>query len=75
MARKIGSALVPPFGAAAMGLHVTSSIGVAFVDRTDVSANEVMAQADNALHRAKRAGRATFAVATLSGEASARKAS
>lgn len=63
VARKIGQALEPAFGEAAGGLTLTSSIGVAFVDSTrNLSPNEIIAKADEALYRAKRAGRATFAM-------------
>jgi diguanylate cyclase (GGDEF)-like protein/PAS domain S-box-containing protein len=69
VARKIGQALGPAFGEAAAGLTLSSSIGVAFVDAgTQVTPEEIIAKADEALYRAKRAGRATFAVTEWSSD-------
>ncbi|RQP26593.1 diguanylate cyclase domain-containing protein [Piscinibacter terrae] len=69
VARKIGQALGPAFGEAAGGLALSSSIGVAFVDAgTKVTPEQIIAKADEALYRAKRAGRATFAVTEWSSD-------
>jgi diguanylate cyclase (GGDEF)-like protein len=62
VAQKIGQALEPAFGPAAMGLAVRSSIGVAYVDGESLEPAELIAGADQALYQAKRAGRATYAV-------------
>jgi diguanylate cyclase (GGDEF)-like protein len=43
---------------------VTSSIGVAYCDGDDATAEDIVARADNALYRAKRGGRNTFALTT-----------
>jgi diguanylate cyclase (GGDEF)-like protein/PAS domain S-box-containing protein len=69
VARKIGQALGSAFGEAAGGLTLSSSIGVAFVDSgTQVTPEQIIAKADEALYRAKRAGRATFAVTEWSSD-------
>lgn len=62
VAEKVGQALQPAFGAAAMGVSVGASIGLAYVDGQDVTPGQLIAQADQALYAAKRAGRGTYAV-------------
>jgi diguanylate cyclase (GGDEF)-like protein/PAS domain S-box-containing protein len=62
VARKIGETMRIPVMLDAQMLHVTSSVGVAFVDGVDVTPAEVVSKADAALYEAKRAGRNTYAM-------------
>jgi diguanylate cyclase (GGDEF)-like protein len=43
-------------------INITTSIGVALADRPDLTAEQVLTEADRALYEAKRAGRATFMI-------------
>ena len=65
VARKIGVGLKPAFSLGTRSIGVTCSVGVAFVDRDAVSGTDLIAKADAALYDAKRAGRDTFAIATM----------
>ena len=65
VARKIGVGLKPAFSLGTRSIGVSCSIGVAFVDRDAVSGTDLIAKADAALYDAKRAGRDTFAIATM----------
>ena len=67
VARKIVDELRPPFAVGAAQLQVTSSIGVAVIDGENVLPDDVIAKADQALYRAKNAGRNTFVVSRLDG--------
>jgi diguanylate cyclase (GGDEF)-like protein/PAS domain S-box-containing protein len=64
VATKIGLALREPILVQGRTFRVTSSIGVAFSESADASAESLVAKADEALYRAKRAGRDTFALTT-----------
>jgi diguanylate cyclase (GGDEF)-like protein/PAS domain S-box-containing protein len=64
VAAKIGVALREPIMVEGRPLRVTSSIGVAFSERGSATAKDIVAKADEALYRAKRAGRNTFALTT-----------
>jgi diguanylate cyclase (GGDEF)-like protein len=64
VATKIGLALREPILVQGRAFRVTSSIGVAFSESADASAASLVAKADEALYRAKRAGRDTFALTT-----------
>ena len=61
VALKIGTVLQPPFSLGELMLPpVTSSIGVVVLTDKELAAADVVAKADEALYRAKRAGRDTF---------------
>jgi diguanylate cyclase (GGDEF)-like protein len=62
VARKIGTTLRPSFVLGQIIIPVSSSIGIAFLHGEPVSADNLIAKADDALYEAKRAGRNTFAV-------------
>jgi diguanylate cyclase (GGDEF)-like protein/PAS domain S-box-containing protein len=62
IAEKIGEALRPTFHFDQCTMQVTSSVGVAYLDGENISAEEVIAKADAELYKAKQAGRNTFAI-------------
>ena len=63
VAVKIGTVLQSPFSLGDLKLPpITSSIGVVVLTDKDLAAADVVAKADEALYRAKRAGRDTFVV-------------
>lgn len=64
-AEKIGAMLRTPIDAGHVALNVTSSIGVAFFNGGDAVPEAIIAKADAALYKAKRAGRDTFALSTF----------
>ncbi|WP_242489974.1 diguanylate cyclase domain-containing protein [Noviherbaspirillum cavernae] len=64
VARKIVLAMCKNFEMENASLQVTTSIGVAFRERKDLPAAELLALADRALYQAKDAGRNTFHVLT-----------
>ncbi|MCW7539352.1 diguanylate cyclase [Aquabacterium sp. A7-Y] len=68
VARKIGAVLEVPFLIDKHRLTVTSSIGVAVVEGDDVSPADLIGKADEALYAAKRAGRNTYEVSSLTGD-------
>ncbi|CAN7437372.1 diguanylate cyclase domain-containing protein [Rhizobacter sp. LjRoot28] len=65
VARKIISSMTTPVMVGAMPLNVTTSIGVVVSAAGQDDAASLMFRADEALYRAKRAGRNTFEVSTL----------
>ena len=60
IAKKILASVRKPMAVGAMSLHVTASIGITKIDDNDKLAGPVIARADEALYRAKRAGRDRF---------------
>ncbi len=62
VARKIESLLAEPFALAGRLVHVSASIGVALSRPEDSQPEEIIRDADTAMYRAKRNGRAQFAV-------------
>ena len=61
----VGQISAPAFQVDGRTLEVTTSIGIAFLQATDISisAEELLARADAALYDAKSAGRNRFAFA------------
>ncbi len=64
VAQKIVAAIRQPFHVPSADLHVTTSVGVAYAARPAPN-SDLMDFADQALYRAKGAGRDTFEISTL----------
>ena len=65
VAQKIIDAMTPPVRVQDRLLEVTTSIGIVVSGADEPDGATLTARADDALYRAKRAGRNRFAVSTL----------
>jgi diguanylate cyclase (GGDEF)-like protein/PAS domain S-box-containing protein len=57
LAAKIGQALAPPYRIGGSDLHITASIGISYFVADTAKPDDMLAQADLALYRAKEEGR------------------
>ncbi|VVC74958.1 putative diguanylate cyclase YegE [Aquicella siphonis] len=62
IAEKVLQAMRKPFSIQSKPLHITTSIGIAFLKDADISVDEFIKQADQALYVAKNSGRNTYYV-------------
>ena len=60
LAEKLGNSLAEPYPLTGQVLHITAAIGIAMFPVADADADEIVKQADIAMHRAKQLGRGTI---------------
>ena len=65
LGKKIVQEMVVHFDCSGIGLHVTTSVGLAFCTRGDTTAGAFLTAADTALYKAKSAGRNGYAVTSI----------
>ena len=69
LGKKIVQEMVVRFDCSGIGLHVATSVGLAFCARGDTTAGTLLMAADTALYKAKGAGRNGYAVTSIGSSA------
>lgn len=65
LGKKIVQEMVVHFDCSGIGLHVATSVGLAFSARGDTTAGTLLTAADTALYQAKSAGRNRYAITSI----------
>ena len=75
LARQVVYALSQPFSVRGHAVQLSASVGIAFADEDDLTAEQLVARADAAMYAAKSAGRSRWAIHSPSTVTAARAAS